>query len=129
MAAEYATDAVVVSNQVSLNRMISKYETETEELMENMVLAFLQNYSLYTLGKDSKEKLAAAVLSDVSIIDGQLVATLSGARLMWTVIFILFTLLLIVLWIFSFKRSKDSGVYVSLEVGSELLESIGDIID
>ncbi len=46
----------------------------------------LETTPLYTLGKNWKEQVARATLSDISIKDGVLTATLTGLRLLWTIL-------------------------------------------
>jgi hypothetical protein len=109
-AAKFATNNVLDANRESLKLLVVEYEDETHALMESMILNYLQNAPLYTLDKNSEERLAAPVLSDISIKDGQLVVTLTGARFIQTLVSFILALMITVGWLLAAMRGRGFGI-------------------
>lgn len=77
-------DVALTEGAAVVDSLVEKYREPAKALLEQKVRDLLQTTPLYTLGKNWKEQLALAALSDISIKDGVLTATLTGMRLLLT---------------------------------------------
>ncbi len=80
-------DGALTEGAAAVDALVEKYRAPAKELLEQKVRDILETTPLYTLGKNWKEQLALAALSDISIQDGELTATLTGMRLLLTLLF------------------------------------------
>ena len=79
-------DTAIADEVVVINTLLEQYREPVKLFLEDRVRNVLETTPLYTLGKNWKEQLALALLSDISIKAGVLTATLTGLRLLWTLL-------------------------------------------
>ncbi|MCA9353888.1 MAG: DUF1439 domain-containing protein [Candidatus Kaiserbacteria bacterium] len=114
VAAEFATDKVVEVNSAEVERLIVKYKSETKQFLEGLVVSFLQSSPIYSLDHSGKEKLAASVLTDITVAPGQVTAVLSGMEFMKTLITAVLTLLIAIAWVAMLFFGGASGFGLAL---------------
>jgi hypothetical protein len=78
-------DVAIAAAATAVDGLVDEYRKPAREVLEKGVRDILEHTPLYTLGKNWKEQVALAALSDISIKDGMLTATLTGYRLLWTI--------------------------------------------
>jgi hypothetical protein len=119
-------DAAISGAALAAEAIVDEYREEGAQLLEGTVLYMLERTPLYTLGNSWGEMVAMAALSDIGIENGVFTATLSGAKLLWSLFLILAIIAIIVAWVVAIKRGRGdgfiSGVVEVAEIGLELID-------
>lgn len=117
---EAQNDVAISGAALAAEALVNEYKAEGKKLLEASVLTLLETTPLYTLGKDWKEQLAMAALSDIGIKDGVFTATLTGAQLLWTLLTIVMALVIVVAWIIS--RMRGAGAEIAVDIVLDTLD-------
>ena len=115
---ETQNDVAISGASLAAEALVTEYRVQGKALLEASVLTLLETTPLYTLGKNWKEQLALAALSDIGIKDGVFTATLTGAQLLWTLFIFVIALVVAVGWTFAFIRGNGSGLAAVVISGS-----------
>lgn len=115
---EAQNDVAISGASLAAEALVTEYRVQGKALLEASVLTLLETTPLYTLGKNWKEQLAMAALSDIGIKDGVFTATLTGAQLLWTLFTFAMVLVVAVGWTFAFIRGNGAGLAAVVVSGS-----------
>lgn len=111
-------DAAISGAALIAEGLVDEYRAEGQALLQASVLRVLERTPLYTLGKNWKEQVAMAALSDIGIKDGVFTATLTGLQILKTIAVLFFSLLLAVGWLIALARGNGSGLAAVVILGS-----------
>ncbi len=117
---EAQSDVAISGAALAADALVNEYKAEGKKLLEASVLTLLETTPLYTLGKDWKEQLAMAALSDIGIKNGVFTATLTGAQLLWTLLTVVIALVIVVAWIVS--RMRGAGAELAVDIVLDTLD-------
>jgi uncharacterized protein (DUF2267 family) len=115
---ETQNDVAISGAALAAEALVEEYRAEGKKLLEASVLHLLETTPVYTLGKNWKEQLAMAALSDIGIKDGVFTATLTGAQLLWTLFTLVLTGLVAVAWTIGAMRGNGAGIGTAIVLGS-----------
>lgn len=92
-------DQAIAGSALVAESLVEEYRGTGQKLLEASVLTLLERTPLYTLGHSWTERIAMAALEDIEIKDGVFTVTLTGARLLWTLVTFVSALAISIGWI------------------------------
>ncbi len=103
-------DQAIAAGALLADALVEEYRSTGQRLLEASVVALLERTPLYRLGHSWTERVALAALEDIEIKDGVFTVTLTGAKLLWTLITFLLAVGVAVGWVMALLRGNGAGL-------------------